>query len=84
MIQSGFYCPSHCRLNMRLVPTYESASLRRYECGRVDNIRSATPEALTFAKGMVDKKSALQVSDSLAYVVGSYCICIPFLFLSFL
>lgn len=57
---------------MRLVPTYESASLRRYECGRVDNIRSATPEALTFAKGMVDKKSALQVSESLAYVSGLY------------
>uniref|UniRef100_A0A8C6X690 Choline O-acetyltransferase n=1 Tax=Naja naja TaxID=35670 RepID=A0A8C6X690_NAJNA len=51
-LQLAFY-----RMNMRLVPTYESASLRRYECGRVDNIRSATPEALLFVKGMVDKKS---------------------------
>ncbi|XP_034290647.1 choline O-acetyltransferase [Pantherophis guttatus] len=59
-LQLAFY-----RLNMRLVPTYESASLRRYECGRVDNIRSATPEALTFAKGMVDKKSALQNSEKM-------------------
>ncbi|ETE69025.1 Choline O-acetyltransferase, partial [Ophiophagus hannah] len=66
-LQLAFY-----RMNMRLVPTYESASLRRYECGRVDNIRSATPEALSFVKGMVDKKSALQVSDSLAYASGLY------------
>uniref|UniRef100_A0A8C6X6B6 Choline O-acetyltransferase n=1 Tax=Naja naja TaxID=35670 RepID=A0A8C6X6B6_NAJNA len=59
-LQLAFY-----RMNMRLVPTYESASLRRYECGRVDNIRSATPEALLFVKGMVDKKSALQNSEKM-------------------
>ncbi|XP_062831879.1 choline O-acetyltransferase isoform X2 [Anolis carolinensis] len=48
------------RLHGRLVPTYESASIRRFEEGRVDNIRSATPEALAFAKGMIDKKLSLQ------------------------
>ncbi|XP_007444255.1 choline O-acetyltransferase-like, partial [Python bivittatus] len=59
-LQLAFY-----QLNMRLVPTYESASLRRYEGGRVDNIRSATPEVLTFVKGMVDRKSALQNSEKM-------------------
>ncbi|XP_063163921.1 choline O-acetyltransferase [Candoia aspera] len=59
-LQFAFY-----RLNMRLVPTYESASLRRYEAGRVDNIRSATPEVLTFVKGMEDKRSALPNSEKM-------------------
>nr|XP_055027201.1 choline O-acetyltransferase isoform X1 [Misgurnus anguillicaudatus] len=35
-----------------LVPTYESASIRRFQEGRVDNIRSSTPEALAFVKAM--------------------------------
>ncbi|KAL8186853.1 UNVERIFIED_CONTAM: hypothetical protein K2H54_016754 [Gekko kuhli] len=54
-LQLAFY-----RLHGRLVPTYESASIRRFEEGRVDNIRSATPEALAFAQGMTDKTSSLQ------------------------
>lgn len=58
----------------RLVPTYESASLRRFEDGRVENIRSATPEAFAFVKGMVEKKLRLKVcgallpSDIFAYI----------------
>ncbi|KAH0623451.1 hypothetical protein JD844_006212, partial [Phrynosoma platyrhinos] len=59
-LQLAFY-----RLHGRLVPTYESASIRRFEEGRVDNIRSATPEALAFAKGMIDKKSSLQDSEKM-------------------
>ncbi|XP_028584281.2 choline O-acetyltransferase [Podarcis muralis] len=59
-LQLAFY-----RLYGRLVPTYESASIRRFEEGRVDNIRSATPEALTFVKGMIDKKSSLQDSEKM-------------------
>ncbi|XP_077206675.1 choline O-acetyltransferase [Paroedura picta] len=54
-LQLAFY-----RLYGRLVPTYESASIRRFEEGRVDNIRSATPEALAFAQGMTDKTPSLQ------------------------
>ncbi|XP_066180622.1 choline O-acetyltransferase [Sylvia atricapilla] len=46
----------------RLVPTYESASLRRFAEGRVENIRSATSEALAFVKAMAADKTA--VSDS--------------------
>lgn len=34
------------------MPTYESASIRRFQEGRVDNIRSSTPEALAFVKAM--------------------------------
>uniref|UniRef100_A0A8C5BI12 Choline O-acetyltransferase n=1 Tax=Gadus morhua TaxID=8049 RepID=A0A8C5BI12_GADMO len=50
-LQLAFY-----RCNGRLVSTYESASIRRFQEGRVDNIRSATPEALAFVKSMTDEK----------------------------
>ncbi|XP_039575613.1 choline O-acetyltransferase [Passer montanus] len=56
-LQLAFY-----RCHRRLVPTYESASLRRFDEGRVDNIRSATSEALAFVKAMAGDKAA--VSDS--------------------
>uniref|UniRef100_H3CTB4 Choline O-acetyltransferase n=1 Tax=Tetraodon nigroviridis TaxID=99883 RepID=H3CTB4_TETNG len=42
------------RCHGRPVSTYESASIRRFQEGRVDNIRSATPEALAFVKAMTD------------------------------
>ncbi|KAM5236063.1 choline O-acetyltransferase [Ctenodactylus gundi] len=48
-LQLAFY-----RLHHRPVPTYESASIRRFREGRVENIRSATPEALTFARAMTE------------------------------
>ncbi|XP_019739062.1 choline O-acetyltransferase b [Hippocampus comes] len=41
----------------KLVSTYESASIRRFRDGRVDNIRSATVEALAFVKSMTDERS---------------------------
>lgn len=44
------------------MPTYESASIRRFQEGRVDNIRSATPEALSFAKAITDHKADVLVS----------------------
>uniref|UniRef100_H2M0C1 Choline O-acetyltransferase n=1 Tax=Oryzias latipes TaxID=8090 RepID=H2M0C1_ORYLA len=50
-MQLAFY---KCR--GRLVSTYESASIRRFQDGRVDNIRSATPEALAFVKSMTDER----------------------------
>ncbi|XP_019585673.2 choline O-acetyltransferase [Rhinolophus sinicus] len=53
-LQLAFY-----RLHKRLVPTYESASIRRFQEGRVDNIRSATPEALSFVKAITDHKTAM-------------------------
>ncbi|NWU04338.1 CLAT acetyltransferase, partial [Urocynchramus pylzowi] len=56
-LQLAFY-----RCHRRLVPTYESASLRRFDEGRVDNIRSATSEAFAFVKAMAGDKAA--VSDS--------------------
>ncbi|KAL0964810.1 hypothetical protein UPYG_G00329280 [Umbra pygmaea] len=52
-LQLAFY-----RCNGRLVSTYESASIRRFHEGRVDNIRSATPEALAFVKAMTDIKAS--------------------------
>lgn len=42
--------------------TYESASIRRFQEGRVDNIRSATPEALAFIKSMTDERATFTVS----------------------
>ncbi|XP_067409082.1 choline O-acetyltransferase [Emydura macquarii macquarii] len=59
-LQLAFY-----RCHRRLVPTYESASIRRFEEGRVDNIRSATPEALAFVKSMIDDKSSLSESEKM-------------------
>ncbi|KAJ8360272.1 hypothetical protein SKAU_G00167970 [Synaphobranchus kaupii] len=49
-LQLAFY-----RCHARLGSTYESASLRRFREGRVDNIRSATAEALAFVKSMRDQ-----------------------------
>nr|XP_057918177.1 choline O-acetyltransferase-like [Doryrhamphus excisus] len=46
------------KCNGRLVSTYESASMRRFRNGRVDNIRSATAEALVFVKSMTDERTA--------------------------
>ncbi|KAG1681906.1 Choline O-acetyltransferase [Nymphon striatum] len=40
------------KIHMKLVATYESASIRRFENGRVDVIRSATKEALDWVKIM--------------------------------
>uniref|UniRef100_A0A1A8URY5 Choline O-acetyltransferase n=1 Tax=Nothobranchius furzeri TaxID=105023 RepID=A0A1A8URY5_NOTFU len=50
-LQLAFY-----RCHGRPVSTYESASIRRFQQGRVDNIRSATPEALAFVKAMTEGK----------------------------
>ncbi|XP_068573570.1 choline O-acetyltransferase [Cebidichthys violaceus] len=47
---------AYYRFHGRPVSTYESASIRRFQEGRVDNIRSATPEALAFVKAMTDGK----------------------------
>eukprot|EP00064_Thunnus_orientalis_P001615 superscaffoldBa00000111_g1618 len=47
---------TYYRCHGRPVSTYESASIRRFQEGRVDNIRSATPEALAFLKAMTDGK----------------------------
>ncbi|XP_067876411.1 choline O-acetyltransferase [Heterodontus francisci] len=56
-LQLSFY-----RCHGRLVPTYESASTRRFQEGRVDNIRSATKEAFNFVKAMIDGETS--ISDS--------------------
>ncbi|NXY68551.1 CLAT acetyltransferase, partial [Glareola pratincola] len=59
-LQLAFY-----RCHRRLVPTYESASIRRFDEGRVDNIRSATSEAFAFVKAMIDDKTALSDSEKM-------------------
>ncbi|XP_033210591.1 choline O-acetyltransferase [Belonocnema kinseyi] len=43
---------TYFRLHSHLVATYESAGIRRFALGRVDVIRSASPEALAWAKAM--------------------------------
>uniref|UniRef100_A0A668V9A0 Choline O-acetyltransferase n=1 Tax=Oreochromis aureus TaxID=47969 RepID=A0A668V9A0_OREAU len=49
----------------RLVSTYESASIRRFQEGRVDNIRSATAEALAFVKSMADERGTFSDSEKM-------------------
>uniref|UniRef100_A0A7E5A0J6 Choline O-acetyltransferase n=1 Tax=Panagrellus redivivus TaxID=6233 RepID=A0A7E5A0J6_PANRE len=56
---------AHYRLYGRLVSTYESASIRRFFLGRVDNIRSATPEALAWVKIMKDSSASLDLKYEL-------------------
>lgn len=43
---------AHYTAHSKLVSTYESASIRRFKYGRVDNIRAATPEVLKWVKSM--------------------------------
>ncbi|XP_056286592.1 choline O-acetyltransferase-like [Pseudoliparis swirei] len=53
------------KCNRRLRPTYESASIRRFKRGRVDNIRSATPEALAFATAMTDERATFSDAEKM-------------------
>lgn len=46
-----------------LVSTYESASLRRFRHGRVDNIRSAHAAALAWAAAMCAAEAELSEGD---------------------
>ncbi|KAG9485267.1 hypothetical protein GDO78_008381, partial [Eleutherodactylus coqui] len=62
-LQLAFY-----RCHRKLVPTYESASIRRFQMGRVDNIRSSTAEALAFVKAMVDGKTTIPDSEKMEYL----------------
>nr|XP_033799462.1 choline O-acetyltransferase [Geotrypetes seraphini] len=62
-LQLTFY-----RCHKKIVPTYESASIRRFQEGRVDNIRSATPEALAFVKAMIDGKSTIPDSEKMQHL----------------
>ncbi|KAB0800227.1 hypothetical protein PPYR_05967 [Photinus pyralis] len=47
---------AYYKLNGKLTATYESASTRRFRMGRVDCIRSATPEALNWVTSMTQPK----------------------------
>lgn len=49
----------------KLVSTYESASTRRFHFGRVDNIRANTPEALEWARAMVDETGTVSAKEKL-------------------
>ncbi|KAM9773600.1 choline O-acetyltransferase-like [Syngnathus typhle] len=53
------------KCNGKLVSTYESASIRRFRDGRVDNIRSATVEALAFVKCMTDERTTYTESEKM-------------------
>lgn len=47
---------AYYKLYGRLTATYESASTRRFRLGRVDCIRSASPEALAWVRSMAQPK----------------------------
>ncbi|XP_049420033.1 choline O-acetyltransferase-like [Epinephelus fuscoguttatus] len=53
------------KCSKRLVSTYESASIRRFQDGRVDNIRSATSEALAFVVSMTDERATFTDSEKI-------------------
>uniref|UniRef100_UPI0037E705C8 choline O-acetyltransferase n=1 Tax=Semicossyphus pulcher TaxID=241346 RepID=UPI0037E705C8 len=62
---------AYYRCHGRTVSTYESASIRRFREGRVDNIRSATPEALAFVKAMTDGKPTASDSEKMEMLRGA-------------
>ncbi|XP_064457928.1 choline O-acetyltransferase-like isoform X1 [Ornithodoros turicata] len=45
---------TYYKVHRKLVSTYESASLRKFHLGRVDNIRAATSQALEWVQAMCD------------------------------
>ncbi|XP_077533619.1 choline O-acetyltransferase-like [Haemaphysalis longicornis] len=51
---------TYYKVHRRLVSTYESASLRKFHLGRVDNIRAATAEALAWVQAMCDSVPATE------------------------
>ncbi|XP_047465737.1 choline O-acetyltransferase-like [Mugil cephalus] len=60
-LQLAFY-----KCTGRLVSTYESASIRRFRQGRVDNIRSATAEALAFVESVADERATFTDSQRMS------------------
>ncbi|XP_020486580.2 choline O-acetyltransferase [Labrus bergylta] len=62
---------AYYRCHGRPVSTYESASIRRFQEGRVDNIRSATPEALAFSKAMTDGKPSASDAEKMEMLRGA-------------
>ncbi|KAM9848038.1 choline O-acetyltransferase [Aulostomus maculatus] len=62
---------AYYRCHSRPVSTYESASIRRFKDGRVDNIRSATPEALAFVKAMTDEKQTVSDAEKMELLQGA-------------
>ncbi|XP_043474260.1 choline O-acetyltransferase-like isoform X2 [Leptopilina heterotoma] len=54
---------TYFRLHGQLVATYESAGIRRFALGRVDVIRSASPEALAWAKAMCQGDPEIQAGN---------------------
>ncbi|XP_053188592.1 choline O-acetyltransferase [Scomber japonicus] len=62
---------TYYRCHGRVVSTYESASIRRFQEGRVDNIRSATPEALAFLKAMTDGKLSTSDAEKMELLRGA-------------
>ncbi|CAG6017066.1 unnamed protein product [Menidia menidia] len=65
-LQLAFY-----RCHGRPVSTYESASIRRFKQGRVENIRSATHEALAFVKAMTDEKHTSSDAEKMELFQGA-------------
>ncbi|XP_055944108.1 choline O-acetyltransferase-like [Argiope bruennichi] len=62
---------TYYKVHRKLVSTYESASLRRFYKGRVDNIRAATAEALAWVKAMCDSQ---QVTEETKVQLFQACI----------
>nr|CAH0108343.1 unnamed protein product [Daphnia galeata] len=62
MLQWTYY-----KLHGKLVATYESAATRRFQLGRVDNIRSASSASLAWVKAMADPDSSVEEQIRLFY-----------------
>ncbi|KAM7541682.1 hypothetical protein Aperf_G00000006917 [Anoplocephala perfoliata] len=54
---------THFKMHGYLVATYESASTRRFQLGRVDNIRASSIPALKWCRAMVEEKESNTPND---------------------
>ncbi|EFX85954.1 hypothetical protein DAPPUDRAFT_45346, partial [Daphnia pulex] len=63
MLQWTYY-----KLHGKLVATYESAATRRFQLGRVDNIRSASSASLAWVKAMDDANTPVSLSLKFKFI----------------
>ena len=65
------YSSSIYRIHGGLCATYESASTRRFQSGRVDCIRASHPEALAWVQSMTKQNDIVNTNDESSDTLSS-------------
>ncbi|XP_062590553.1 choline O-acetyltransferase-like, partial [Saccostrea cucullata] len=64
---------TYYKIHRKFVSTYESASVRRFRLGRVDNIRANTPAALEWVQAMTGETEATDIEKILLLRKAMQC-----------